>query len=83
MLGSFFNDPQCKLFPLFLRQQLGGDLVINTMKYIVNNFILMAGIEGMHLLAASLIMVNPLMWPFAVLTFLFGLMAIDLAQSKA
>lgn len=81
-VAGFWNDPQARIFPTILRQQLvGGDPIMTAVKFIVNSFV-NTGITASYMLAASIIFKNPLMWPFAISTFGMALLAINLGRSR-
>jgi cellulose synthase/poly-beta-1,6-N-acetylglucosamine synthase-like glycosyltransferase len=76
ILGAFWNDPQARVFPSWLKQQIvGGDPVMNGAKSIIN-FYLASVATISCLLSASIIFKNPLMWPFAIATIALGAFAI-------
>lgn len=82
-MGAFWNDPQARLFPSILRLQLpGADPVTTSVKYVLNNCFLTTAITAANLLMASIVMINPLMWPFATITFAMALVALDLVNSR-
>jgi hypothetical protein len=82
IIGAFWSDPQARIFPSVLRQQLiGGDPVMIGVKLIVNS-LLATAMTASNLLAANVIFKNPLMWPFAIVTFLLALSAIYLGTRK-
>jgi hypothetical protein len=81
-IGAFSNDPQARLFPSILRMQLpGADPITIAIRYIVNSF-LTGAITASNMLLASIIMINPLMWPFAIITFAVAVMAIYLGSTR-
>jgi hypothetical protein len=82
-LGSFSNDPQARFFPSEIRLQLppATDPVTTGIKCIVNSF-LIGAITASNMILASIVMLNPLMWPFAVITFAVAVMAIYLGSTR-
>ncbi|MEM2995421.1 MAG: hypothetical protein QXI91_05350 [Candidatus Bathyarchaeia archaeon] len=80
-LVAFWNDPQARIFPSILKQQLTGEDTATIAAKSVLTFFLTA-IATSNLLSASIIFSNPLMWPFAISTFALGLLAIYLAQNR-
>jgi hypothetical protein len=80
-LVAFWNDPQARIFPSILEQQLTGEDPATIAAKSVLAFFLTA-IATINLLSASIIFSNPLMWPFAISTFALALFAIYLAQNR-
>jgi hypothetical protein len=68
-MAAFWNDLQARIFPTILKQQvIGGDPVTTAVKFVVNAFLNTVATAS-YMLAASIIFKNPLMWPFAIITF--------------
>ena len=82
-IGAFYNDPQGRFFPSMLRMQLPppSDPVTIGIKLIVNSF-LTGAITASNMFLASIVMLNPLMWPFAIITFAVAVWAIYLGSSR-
>jgi len=82
-IGAFFSyDPQARIFPSLIRMQLpGGDLVSTAAKGVLSSFLTCA-FTASNMLAASIIMINPLMWPFAIITFAAAVTAIYLGSTR-
>jgi hypothetical protein len=69
-------------FPTILKQQLtGSDPAITAARYLVTA-ILCTSLTASYVLAANILFEDPLMWPFAVATFILAVLAIYLGSIR-
>jgi hypothetical protein len=81
LLTALWNDPQARIFPGILKQQLtGADPATSAAKCVLTVFLIT--VSTANLLSAAIIFGNPLMWPFALATLALGLYAIQLASNR-
>jgi len=79
-VAGFANDPRMATFPVILRALIPPtDPAYAAEKYVINSFII-NGLTTGSMFSAAVLFKNPLMWPFAIVTFVLGVVALYLAS---